>query len=286
MNETPRKSSLIQRVVTRWQRLGFTDIYHENVQRRGALGEAFILFFGTAHLGVFANGLYLKRALKNERVTSVLDAGCGDGTFAFYVASHFPGARVTAVDIGEQGLHSVDTTLDICRRIHQKLPLPNLQFEQLDLRNLSAQEAYDFVYCFDVLEHIPENKLVLENIYRALRTGGVFLFRIPSKVQRRILSSRFTAEHAKWAAVEHLGQHYEMDTLLKDLEGIGYKLRFARYTNGLWGRLSFELLEAMRYYRVPEVLQFGATPFLKSLRWLDTRSEPREGDGLLVLCQR
>jgi 2-polyprenyl-3-methyl-5-hydroxy-6-metoxy-1,4-benzoquinol methylase len=278
--------SFIERVVIRWRRLGFTDIYHENVQRRGMLGEAFILLFGTAHLGVFANGLYLRRALVNADVASVLDAGCGDGTFAFYVASHFAAAQVRAVDIGEQGLHSVDTTLDICNKIHQKLPLPNLRFEQLDLRNLADKEAFDFVYCFDVLEHIPENKLVLENIYRALRKDGQFLFRIPSKVQRRILSSRFTAEHAKWAAIEHLGQNYEMDSLVKDLNSIGYKLRFVRHTNGLWGRLSFELLEAMRYYHVPEVLQFAVIPFLKILRWLDTRSNPREGDGLLVLCAK
>ncbi len=250
------------------------------------LGEAFILLFGTPHLGIFANGLYLKRALKNQNVTSFLDAGCGDGTFAFYVASHFPGARVTAVDIGEQGLHGIDTTLGICRRIHQQIPLTNLQFEQLDLRSLAAKEEYDFVYCFDVLEHIPENKLVLENIYKALRKDGSLLFRIPSRIQRRILSSRFTAAHAKWAAIEHLGQYYDMDSLLKDLESIGYKLRSARNTNGVLGRLSFELLEAMRYYHVSEVIQFGAIPFLKILRWLDTRSKLREGDGLLVLCRK
>jgi 2-polyprenyl-3-methyl-5-hydroxy-6-metoxy-1,4-benzoquinol methylase len=285
-SQTLRKRSLIERIVTNWRRLGFTDIYHDNVQRRGLFGEAFILLCGTPHIGVFANGLYLKRALKLQKVSSVLDAGCGDGTFAFYAASHLPNAQVTGVDIGEQGLHSVDSTLDICRRIHKNVPLPNLQFQQLDLRNLSATNTYDFIYCFDVLEHIPENKQVLRNIHGALQKGGLFLFRIPSRVQRRILSSRFTAEHAKWAEIEHLGQHYEMDTLLADLKEIGYNIKFARFTNALWGRLSFELLEAMRYWRIPEFLQFGCTPFLKFLRWLDTHGNPKEGDGLLVLCQK
>ena len=75
-----------------------------------------------------------------------------------------------------------------------------------------------------------------------------------------------------------------MASLLRDLEAIGYKVLSARYTNGTWGRLSFELLEAMRYYRFPEPLQFGAIPLLKAMRWLDTRVKTRDGDGLLVLC--
>jgi len=278
------KRGLLDRIVLRSRKLGFTDIFHASVQRKRTLGKLYILLFGTPHLGVFANGLYLKRALKNRVVTSVLDAGCGDGTFAFYVASHSPEAHITGVDIGEQGLHSVDSTLDICKRIHQEVPLTNLHFEQLDLRELQVENAFDFIYCFDVLEHIRENKLVLENIYRALQVHGLFLFRIPNRIQQRILSSRFTQEHAKWAAIEHVGQHYEMESLLADLGNIGYKVHSAIYTNGTWGRLSFELLEAMRYLRFPEALQFGLTPFLKALQWMDTRSKTTNGDGLLVLC--
>jgi Methyltransferase domain len=123
MTQISSNRGFLDRMVLRSRRLGFTDIFHANVQRRRALGKSFIYVFGTPHLGVFANGLYLKKALKDRQVTSVLDAGCGDGSFTFYVASHFPQARVTGVDIGEQGLHGVDSTPMSAERFIRKFRL-------------------------------------------------------------------------------------------------------------------------------------------------------------------
>jgi hypothetical protein len=92
-------------------------------KRRGILAKLYVLLFGTPHLGTFANGIYLRRTTGRMTPSSVLDAGCGDGTLAFYMASRFPKARVLGVDIGEQGLHASDSTLDICARVHRSLPL-------------------------------------------------------------------------------------------------------------------------------------------------------------------
>ena len=101
-----------------------------------------------------------------------------------------------------------------------------------------------------------------------------------------MLSPRFTAEHARWAEIEHVGQHYEMESLEADLKQIGYQILSAEYTMGNWGRLSFELSEAMQYYHVPQALQMLCMPLLKALRFADTRATIRGGDGLLVLCQK
>ena len=148
----------------------------------------------------------------------------------------------------EQGLHGSDSTLDICARVQRSVALGNLEFRQLDLRQLDAREEFDFVYSFDVLEHIAENRQVLANIFRALMPNGLLLVRIPSRKQKRILSRRFTREHEHWAEIEHTGQHYEMDSLQADLKQIGYEVLSAEYTMGNWGRLSFELSEALQYY--------------------------------------
>lgn len=183
-------------------------------------------------------------------------------------------------------MHTSESTLDICARVHRSLALDNLEFRQLDLRQLDAREEFDFAYSFDVLEHIAENRQVLQNIYRALMRGGLLLLRIPARNQRRILSRRFTSEHERWAQIEHVGQHYEMDSLQADLKQIGYEVLSAEYTMGNWGRLSFELSEAMQYYRVPQALQMLGMPALKALRFVDTHAAIRGGDGLLVLCRK
>jgi 2-polyprenyl-3-methyl-5-hydroxy-6-metoxy-1,4-benzoquinol methylase len=281
-----RSSAMLNRWLIRWGRLGFTDVYHENVSKRGVLGQLYVLFVGTPHLGTYANGVYLRRALAGRAFESILDAGCGDGTFSFYVSSKYPRSRVLGVDIGEQGLHSIESTLDICARVLRILKLPNLEFRQMDLREMDFQEAFDFIYCFDVLEHIAENKLVLAKMYRALKSNGQLLFRIPTRVQERILSKKLTAEHERWAVIEHVGQHYERDSLMADLREIGFKVVSLDYTMGFWGKLSFELSEGMRVYHFPEVIQFGIMPLLKALRFIDTRLRPTNGDGLLALCQR
>jgi SAM-dependent methyltransferase len=278
--------SNVEQMVVRRPRVGVTDIFHRNVRRRGILGKLYVLLFGTPHLGTFANGIYLRRATRHMTPSHVLDAGCGDGTLAFYMASRFPNARILGVDIGEQGLHATDSTLDICAMVHRSLPLGNLEFRQLDLRQLDRREEFDFAYSFDVLEHIAENRQVLRNIYRALRPHGSLLIRIPARKQKRILSRRFTREHERWAEIEHVGQHYEMDSLQADLKQIGYEIVSAEYTMGNWGRLSFELSEALQYYHVPQALQMLCMPALKILRFVDTCVGIRNGDGLLVLCRK
>lgn len=277
---------MIEKLVLRRRAVGFTDIYHERALESGVLGRLYILLFGTPHLGTFSNGIYIKRALKGNTFRNILDAGCGDGTFSFYVAARYPHCSVVGADIGEQGLHGTGSTLDVCFRVQRTLELPNLEFRKMDLLELSEKEAYDFIFSFDVLEHIKENKKVLRNFHTALIPGGRLLFRIPSNKQKRVLDPRFTAEHEAWAAVEHVGQHYDMPGLLEDLGEIGFRIVNAGYTNGFWGELAFELLEAVRYYKLPEFVRFGIVPVLKIFRLVDTLAKPRCGNGLLVLCEK
>nr|MDO8111181.1 class I SAM-dependent methyltransferase [Candidatus Sigynarchaeota archaeon] len=40
---------------------------------------------------------------------------------------------------------------------------------------------FDVIICQDVIEHIPDIVPPLQNIYRALKPGGIFFFRIPIK---------------------------------------------------------------------------------------------------------
>jgi hypothetical protein len=77
-----------------------------------------------------------------------------------------------------------------------------------------------------------------------------------------------------------------METLLADMRAIGYEVLDARHTMGNWGRLSFEMPEALRYYGLPEPLFFAAMPAFKVLRYFDVRSRPATGDGLLVFCRK
>ena len=56
-----------------------------------------------------------------------------------------------------------------------RLGLTNATFESRNLAQLDKHEAYDVITVFDAIHDQAQPARVLENIYRALRPGGVFL---------------------------------------------------------------------------------------------------------------
>lgn len=96
-----------------------------------------------------------------------LDVGCGGGL----LAEEFTrlACRVVGVDPAVPALataraHAVQSGLAIayCAGAGENLPL--------------AASSFDIAYCCDVLEHVADVDLVLAEIARVLKPGGVFLF--------------------------------------------------------------------------------------------------------------
>ena len=161
----------------------------------------------------------------------------------------------------------------------------NCSFKRLDLRELDAREEYDFIYSIDVLEHIAENKEVLHRFYRALQPGGILYIRMPTPVQKRIFPKKFFTSHHLWAQKEHIGQHYDLPDLERELEDMGFSVVLSEYTNGLWGRLAFEIDHILR--EKSRFLAALCVPFLKSLFLLDlVRLRKQEGNGMVVVARK
>ena len=91
----------------------------------------------------------------------VLDAGCGNGRFAYYAAKY--GAEVWAVDLGPAA--------EVARRNTETVG--NVRVLQADLHNLPfSLESFDFIYSIGVLHHLPEPEKAFQNLLRFLRPGG------------------------------------------------------------------------------------------------------------------
>ena len=74
----------------------------------------------------------------------ILDAGCGNGRFAYYAAKY--GAEVWAIDLGP--------AVEVARRNTQSR---NVHVVQADLHHPPfALESFDFIYSIGVLHHTPE----------------------------------------------------------------------------------------------------------------------------------
>lgn len=91
----------------------------------------------------------------------VLDVGCGAGRFTEVALDS--GARVVAVDYS--------LAVDACRQNHADRS--QLDVIQADIYDLPFPEgAFDFVYCFGVLQHTPDVRGAFAALVRQLKPGG------------------------------------------------------------------------------------------------------------------
>lgn len=119
-----------------------------------------------ARVGYIVRQLRDRFALPFQNL-QVLDVGCGGGFLAEELARL--GARVTGIDPSSASIaaareHAVREGLDITYRVGRGESLP------------VRDESFDVVLCCDVLEHVDLPGVVIDEIARALRPGGVFVF--------------------------------------------------------------------------------------------------------------
>ncbi len=112
---------------------------------------------------------YFKRRLQQLHLPgkTVLDIGCGGGFLAEEFARE--GFTVTGIDPAARSLeaarkHAADNNLEIDYREGkgEALPFPDASF--------------DIVACCDVLEHVDDLTLVIGEVARTLKPGGVFCY--------------------------------------------------------------------------------------------------------------
>jgi SAM-dependent methyltransferase/uncharacterized protein YbaR (Trm112 family) len=91
----------------------------------------------------------------------ILDAGCGNGRFAYYAAKY--GGEVWAIDLGP--------AVEVARQ--NTAQAGEVQVVQADLyRPPFAPESFDFIYSIGVLHHLPDPEGAFQNLLRYLKPGG------------------------------------------------------------------------------------------------------------------
>lgn len=101
-----------------------------------------------------------------EQGIDVLDVGCGAGGAMMLLAERFPNSRFVGYDL-------CDEAIGLARSDPRRLG--NVRFEVRDVSTMPDREAFDLVTAFDAIHDQRRPDLVLANIYRALRPGGIFL---------------------------------------------------------------------------------------------------------------
>lgn len=148
----------------------------------------------------YMNGLKLRYLLSDLRGVrgKVLDVGCGAGSVAKAVKRQRPDLAVFGCDVSQSALAIASTSaegVDFRPATAERLPFDDGEF--------------DFVWIFDVLEHVEIPEQVLREVARVLRPGGGFHIVLPLEDQPWTLY-RLVGCGTRWTAKVRHGGHIQL----------------------------------------------------------------------------
>ncbi|HKW59576.1 MAG TPA: class I SAM-dependent methyltransferase [Candidatus Dormibacteraeota bacterium] len=148
----------------------------------------------------YMNGLKLRYLLEDLVPVRgrVLDVGCGGGSVAKAVKRERPDLEVNACDVSRSALAAGSGSpegVDFRLATAERLPY--------------ADGELDFVWMFDVLEHVDNPEAVLREVARVLKPGGGFHIVLPLEGQPRTLY-RLVGCGTRWTAKVRHGGHVQI----------------------------------------------------------------------------
>lgn len=148
----------------------------------------------------FMNGLKLLYLLDDLRGVRgrVLDVGCGAGQVAKAVKRERPDLEVLGCDVSHGAIAAAASSpegVDFRLATAERLPF--------------ADGELDFVWIFDMLEHVDDPEQVLREVARVLKPGGGFHIVLPLEGQPRTLYALVGAG-TRWTAKVRHGGHIQI----------------------------------------------------------------------------
>jgi ubiquinone/menaquinone biosynthesis C-methylase UbiE len=125
---------------------------------------------------------------------SMLEIGCGTGFVNSGLERAFPQLTLAGTEVLDRGLELAAKRLK------------TTTLYQMDARSIPFENEFDVIGAFDVIEHIAEDSLVLQQMYRAVKPGGGVLITVPqhpwlwsqgdvhAKHERRYVRKGFAAQ--------------------------------------------------------------------------------------------
>ncbi len=221
--------------------------------------------------------LQRRRLLRRvESGSTVLDAGCGDGSMALLLAGR--GCRVVAVSSDAAALADARR-----RREEAGIGSERLEFRLHDLRCGPVDGSFDVVLCLDVLEHIRDDAAVLTHLANALRPGGRLLLTVPNLNAPPLEGDHVSAEENGG----HVRQGYSREDLRLLLSEAGFEpIEWGSFA-GLVTQTAMNVSRRLerRRSRTARILRVAWLAVMRSLTVLDALFPGRDY-GLFVEARK
>lgn len=128
--------------------------------------------------------------LKNGQGKNALEIGCAIGAFSKILKER--GFNVVATDISE-------FIIGRARKLQKDIKFKVLDIEQ----NVPINEKYDYIFAFEVLEHLKHPEKALQNMKKLLRQEGMIVFSTPVPTKQTLADPMHINVHppAHWIAL-------------------------------------------------------------------------------------
>lgn len=172
--------------------------------------------------------LYLLKEIKAPRKKKrLLDIGSGAGDFPEAIKHYLPNLDVYGVDISRKAINFAKKTY------------PNINFFVADAAKLPFRSGFfDYVSCFDVIEHVEDPDKTVREIGRILKKGGIFHTFIPT--EGNIFSLQGALIKLGWKAKEVYGahpHHFNIEKATGFIKNNGFKIKKVRYDEHVFKQL-------------------------------------------------
>ncbi len=239
------------------------------------LGRWYCRLLGVPIVGLRIRLRRLKKLLPKQ-ASSVLDAGCGRGVIARTLARKYSSANVDAVDENPE-------IQEINQKLATRAQLENCRFITADLLQFEERDKYDLIVSVDNLEHVDKDYLVLDNLYRSMKTTGLLLIHVPHYYRRWPLFKWST----NFDVPGHVRPGYHLPELTERVRRAGFTIVRAGFSYGfienLINNLSYRITGAQEKNKILYAVLF---PILNAVAWLGQWSKPSFGAGVWVIAEK
>lgn len=184
---------------------------------------------------------------------ATLDAGCGNGAFSYYACSL--GNRVMGINVAPEQVSR-------CEEFREFLNLDKerCRFKMHNIYDvLSLGQTFDQIICFETLEHLKEDRMVLGLFHQVLKPNGVLHLCTP----RRERHSYYGEVLSETEDGGHVRLGYELDDLESMLATAGFSVTQTDTAIGFFSLKVEEILN--RFEKNP---QSGLSETLRTITFL------------------
>ena len=171
------------------------ELYGKNIQHEFGIptfiSSLYLKLFGIP-LGKRFRFKMAEKFLKNEKLSGkkILDVGCGIGDFSFTLANR--GCDVIGVDLNKE-------KIEIANEVATNYSFSNISFLCQDIMKIDNLpiKFFDGIICLAVLEHIEDDKSLIEKSYDILRNGGFLILNVPTNLRKLVKQKEIEDGHVR-----------------------------------------------------------------------------------------